>query len=308
MERMLITGTSGFIGSHMVRLMAEQGRPLRGLDRNAPKIPFAGHRACDIRHASEFTAEDRNPVVIHLAAEAEVVIPFDFIPTLMDSNVNGTANVLRQVDPRVTVFASSGAVYGDSGSEPVSTAWRNVNPVGIYGMSKAAGELVLEEWARSTGRAAVSFRFGNVTGARCKGLIPYLVRHALQHPKGDVPAHCRGGGRIVRDYVPVWYTIRILDAAARMEWPAGSHTAFNIGTGRGTTNGEVAAIVQAEMEKRGCRLNIAWSPEVAPGEAAGVVLDMSETVKRFGCEPPSGHAVREAIDQAIASYLPEERA
>jgi UDP-glucose 4-epimerase len=164
--------------------------------------------------------------VFHLAARAEVVIPFDAIPDLNATNVAGTVNVLRAYTPRRFIFASSSAVYGNGARPHVDTAWSNVNPLGIYGMSKAAGELTCADWAREKSGTAIMFRLGNVIGARCRGLIPHLVRHARSHPAGTVPVRMRGEGRITRDYVPVEHVTEIFKRASLREWPAGAAFVF----------------------------------------------------------------------------------
>jgi nucleoside-diphosphate-sugar epimerase len=234
---------------------------------------------------------------------AEVVTPFRDLRHLHATNVVGTVNLLEVFSPRVFVMASSSAVYGHGGTPRVGTDWRFVRPVGAYGMSKAAAELVCADWARETGRAAISFRFGNVIGPRCRGLIPYLVDHARRHPDGEVPAAMRGRGRLLRDYIPVSYIVRLLRAAAALRWPAGTAEAFNIGTGRGTTNGAVARRVAQILRRYGYRLRVDMSHPIAPGESRHVVLDMRRTVRRFEVPPPTPAEVDEAIEAAVRHRL-----
>lgn len=309
-RRIVVTGSSGFVGSHLCERLAGDGvaeRALVGLDRVAPD----GSESCrqlrvDLRHRLSLAhalGPFRGSPVLHLAAEAEVVIPFRGLQPLFDSNVSGTLNLLRCLEPALLLFASSSAVYGHAGARRVAPGWEHVNPVGAYGMTKAMAELACEQWARERSRAAVGFRFGNVVGPRCRGLIPYLVRHALAHPEGDVPARCRGRGRIVRDYVPVGHVTRVLARALRSEWTPGSYAAFNVGTGRALSNGDVGEVVQAVLAKRGYRLRIDWTSPLEPGEARRVVLDVDGTLRRFALDAPSREAVVRAIEAGTRDWL-----
>lgn len=304
----VVTGSSGFIGSHLCARLARAGLngALGGLDiltapagMPCPAVVADINSADAIRHAIPGGAE----TVLHLAAKAEVVIPFDELPDLNSTNVTGTINILTALSPRTLLFASSSAVYGNGPRPDVDTSWSHVNPVGAYGMTKAAAELACGDWARQTGGSVVSFRLGNVIGARCRGLIPYLTRHARRYPDGAIPVRMRGNGQIVRDYVPVDYVVEIFHRASRMTWRPGEARAFNIGTGRGMTNLEVAHIVRDLLRTRGYELRIDPSLPLEPGEADHVVLAMDETARTFELPVPDEDAVREAIAAAVAAAL-----
>jgi nucleoside-diphosphate-sugar epimerase len=241
--------------------------------------------------------------VVHLAAESRVVFPFAEISQFIDSNVTGTLKVLEKLRPELFVFSSSSAVYGSKGSTSVTTAWSNVNPVGIYGMSKAMAELICAEWTRSSGNAAVAFRFGNVIGPRCHGLIPYLVSHARRHPGGETSAQCRGGGKIVRDYLPIRYLIAILMRVFELSWEKGRMHVFNIGAGRGLTNRAVADVVARVLKQHGLALTIDWSNPSPEAEARAVVLDTSETERRFALAPPRPEEIVAAIEETTRHYI-----
>jgi nucleoside-diphosphate-sugar epimerase len=305
-----VTGSSGFVGSHLCNELAgdgARGKSLVGVDRVAPEGSARyRHVRADLRRpralARALESVQGSPV-LHLAAEAEVVIPFADLSALIDTNVAGTLNLLRALEPARLLFASSSAVYGHAGPRPVAPGWEHVNPVGAYGMTKAMGELVCAQWARERSRVALAFRFGNVVGPRCRGLIPYLVGHAVDHPEGHTPARCRGGGRIARDYVPVGHVVKVLRRALLSECEPGSYAAFNIGTGHAMTNGEVAEVVQAVLAREGYRLRIDWKSPLEPGEATRVVLDVGRTVRRFDLEAASSDEVVRAIEEGTRDWL-----
>jgi UDP-glucose 4-epimerase len=305
----LVTGSSGFIGTHVcaqARQFLPPGARLHGLDLAPPAARSAyGHIHADIRN-TESLANLRilNPeAIIHLAARAEVLMPFKELADLSSTNVNGTANVMLQAKPRTFVFASSSAVYGSVSGEGVPADFRFVKPVGAYGVSKLFGEMVCEEWCREGFGAAVVFRFGNVIGPHCRGLIPFLVQHALSHPGGAIEAQCRGRGLILRDYVPVQHIVQLLWAAACRVWEPGTFRVFNAGTGRGMTNGQVGNIVMRVLGEQGYRLNISWDAPLGPGESSSIVLGVDETSETFGIPPPNQDAVVASIEAAVISWL-----
>jgi nucleoside-diphosphate-sugar epimerase len=278
-----------------------------GVDRVPPSFPVTyehvtldlGNDAAPKRLAS-LGAFD---AVLHLAARAEVVVSPEELPELWRTNVVGTMNVLAGVSAGVVVFASSCAVYGNVQGALAQPRWSSVRPLGAYGMSKAAGEMASRDWARGTARRVVTFRFGNVIGAGCRGLIPYLVAHAARRADGRVPAQLRGRGRIVRDYVPVEYVVGIMVNAAVRSWPAGSYTAFNLGTGRGLTNRHIARLVQRSLAERGYALTFRWDAPLARGEARRAVVDPSRTVRFFEAPQPTAVEVRRAVERAVDEGL-----
>lgn len=307
---LLVTGSSGFIGSHLCRALeagpaAREG--VRGLDLIPPPgLPAPDAILADIRRPADLRALEswRLGGVVHLAARAEVVTPFEELDDLVATNVGGTLNILAAAKPERFFFASSSAVYGDlPAAGGPARASHPLCPVGTYGMTKLLGEMICAEWARKTGSAAVCLRFGNVVGAGCRGLIPYLVNHALQHPDGSVPARGRGGGRVVRDYVPVRYAVDVLAAALAADWKAGAAAALNVGTGRHLTNREVASVAQRVLRRHGYVLTIDWRNPLAPGEARAVVLDMTGTTRRLGLPAPGLDEVVEAIEEATWLWL-----
>lgn len=306
-RRILITGSSGFVGSWLVDLLASQGRDTTGLDIAAPLFTPARHINADIRDLPQLAMHagllDRPDVVVHLAAKAEAVTPFDEVPDLIATNVIGTLNTAQAFAPPLLLFASSCAVYGNTPERGVSPQRHARSPVGLYGDSKMTGEMIIADWARQTGNRAVAFRFGNVIGARCRGLIPYLVHHALRPPKGDVPAQMRGHGRIIRDYVPVGHLVQVIAKASTMRWKPGSFHVFNIGSGQGLTNGEVARRVQRILRKHGYKLAINMKNPIANGEAHTAVLQLRETDRTFGLRKPSARDVDTAIEQAVLYWL-----
>ena len=291
----LVTGSSGFIGQH---LCGELQRRQGGAPLRAVSVDIADRAALDALASRTGTA-----AVIHLAAYGRVVAPTSVCAEMFATSVHGTLNVLRSLQPRVIVFASSCAVYGETPSTGVRPEFAPPSPVGLYGLAKHAAEMLIAQWAAETTNSGVVLRIGNVIGAGCGGLIPYLVRHAIAHPDGNVPAQLRGGGCVVRDYVPVAHAVRIMAAAAEREWLRGEFRTFNVSTGRGTANRRVAEIVGGLMAAHGYRLRVEYSDSTARGEAWQAILDPRSTTDEFGIEAPDADCVLDAIETAAMTQL-----
>lgn len=302
----IVTGSSGFIGTHLCQHLVEQAQTVEGLDlRPSARTSRPGH-VVDLRKRDAITplagqfGTDR---LIHLAAMAEVVMPFGSLAALAETNISATANVLDAFWPRRVVFASSCAVYGNAGKGAVRPVRSAMKVLGAYGVSKAMAELACEQWAQESGRSAVALRFGNVIGAGCRGLIPFLVNHALANPDGSPPAQLRGQGRILRDYVPVEYVVACIQRAAEIPLAAGRFEVLNIGSGQSLSNREVASVVAATLAEQGLPLEQNFDHPIAAGESARVVLDVRKTQRALDLDIPRTDEVIESIRVATLHHL-----
>jgi UDP-glucose 4-epimerase len=307
-KTLVITGSSGFLGSHLSAAVADRpSDKVCGIDIALPVVPASYTRVtADIRsvEALRIVRESwgRPDALIHLAASAEVLTPWLQVPTLLSTNIDGTFNVADTLMPRSVIFASSSSIYGNAPLAQTDPLEGKISPLCLYASSKLTGERILGEWARETGNSAVALRLGNLVGPRCRGLIPYLVGHARRYPDGSVRAKMRGHGELVRDYVPVGYVAGIFLAAAETAWESACLNTFNVGTGRAMTNRAVAEIVQRIVTEYGLHLEIDWDNPIGPGEATEVVLDMKKTVRQFGLPLPGPDEVVSAIEESVRGF------
>ncbi|MCX6612497.1 MAG: NAD-dependent epimerase/dehydratase family protein [Acidobacteria bacterium] len=178
-----------------------------------------------------------------------------------------------------------------------------VRPISTYGLSKAAAERTLHQWAEQSGKTGIALRFGNVIGWGCAGLITYLVRHAFRYPDGSVPASMRGEGKVFRDYVPVSHVVKVLEKSPSVKVAPGKSHVFNVGTGRTMSNGEVAVVVKEWLATQGYQLNITYTPEPAFGESWYAGLRTESMEEAFEVDPPPVEAVHDAVRDGAESFL-----
>ncbi len=273
----LVVGGAGYIGSHMVKMLAQEGHTVVTLDNLS-----TGHRDAvvdgafiegDLLREADldrvFSAQPID-VVMHFAAHCYVGESVQSPRKYYRNNVSGTLDLLNAMfDAGVSkfVFSSSCATYGvpmmDSMDE--SHPQRPVNP---YGRTKLMVEQVLADYAHAYGLRSVSLRYFNAAGSDPEGalgerhdpethLIPLVLREALRVKKGGDPAatalRVYGGDfdtpdrTCVRDYVHVHDLCRAHLIAIRrlLEGRVEGAEAYNLGIGRGFSVKEVINICRA---------------------------------------------------------------
>ncbi|MGB3414216.1 MAG: UDP-glucose 4-epimerase GalE [Microbacteriaceae bacterium] len=264
----LVTGGSGYIGSHVARLLEQRGERVVIVDHHAPNSEMA-FRQIDLA-GSEATAElvqlmqDENVhAVIHLAAKKQVGESVERPIWYYQQNVGGLGNLLaamEHVGVHKLVFSSSAAVYG----EPVSGLAQEDSPtvpINPYGQTKLIGEWLVSAAARSNGLKHISLRYFNVAGSGwddladpfALNLIP-IILHRLD--RGDMPVvfgdqYDTPDGTCIRDYVHVLDLAEAhLSALDALDSPERQHSIFNIGTGTGTSVLEVVDAISGAIGRK----------------------------------------------------------
>jgi nucleoside-diphosphate-sugar epimerase len=248
----LITGGAGFIGSHLVRALLEEGDTVRVLDdlSTGLKDNLEGldveltvgdirdeqlvHRACE--------GVDR---VFHLAALASVAASMRAPLQYYDVNLLGSVSVLRAaVDSGVSrvVLASSAAVYGNT--EGVVHEDTEKRPRSPYADAKLAMESAARTFSSAYALPAVALRFFNVYGPRQSPDSPYaaVIPLFIQAMLDGEAIKIEGDGKQTRDFVFVGDVVRALMIAAAREKAIGG--VFNVGGGRSITILELAQTLQ----------------------------------------------------------------
>ena len=171
--KMVVTGGAGFIGSHLVNGLVNQGYEVHVIDNLTTGDPGRLHSEA-ILHVADVNSQQttayisvlKPDVVFHLAAQADVQRSIKEPRLDADANVMGTINVLeacRKAGVRKIVFASTSGVYGDLEKSQL-TEDDPVNPISFYALSKVAGEQYIRLYHRFFGLQYTILRYGNVYG------------------------------------------------------------------------------------------------------------------------------------------------
>ncbi len=246
-DRVLVTGGAGFIGSHLVEALLEEGYPVRVVDNLA-----TGYRE-NLSHLEgrfDWLEGDLQHFEVAEAAVADVqfVIHQAAIPSVprsvrepLESHASGptaTVNLLeaaRRAGVRRVLFAASSSAYGDSEELPKHEGMLP-NPLSPYAAGKLAGEHYVRVYAQTMGLDGVALRYFNVFGPRQDPSSPYsgvisLFARAIAENRRPV---IFGDGSQSRDFTYVSNVVRANLLALRSPKPLGG-VALNVGTGQRIT-------------------------------------------------------------------------
>lgn len=253
--RLAVTGGAGFVGSHVCRLLVDEGADLVIAFDNVAEGEARGVRDIesdrliyvhgDIRDAGlirQCLEKYGVHVVHHLAAELEVFSGIGNAREDAEVNILGTVNVLNAsvaANVRRVVYASSGTVYGQEKILPVPES-HPLEPHWPYGVSKLAGERYCWQYWALYGLETVSFRYAIVYGPGewFGRVLTMFVKRVFIENKEPVVF---GDGEQRRDYVYVEDIARAHLIASHRAGIAG--TVCNLGTGVGTPVGRLAEMV-----------------------------------------------------------------
>ncbi|WP_353988406.1 UDP-glucose 4-epimerase GalE [Ruicaihuangia caeni] len=317
--RVLVTGGAGYIGAHVVRLLAQRGdTPIVVDDLSTGDRDRVGGAEF---HELDLTASDahqrleallrdaRVDGVVHFAAKKQVGESVERPLWYFEQNVGGLVNLLRAVEAvgvERFVFSSSASVYGHA-EDPLVSEASPTRPVNPYGQTKLVGEWLVGDVAAAGALRGASLRYFNVAGAgwadlgdtAVLNLVPMVIERIEtgESPRIFGDDYPTADGTCVRDYVHVLDLaeahLAVLDALA--DGPA-RHEVFNIGTGLGSS---VRVIVEQVLREAGSTLE----PEVLArraGDPPALVADASRIEQRIGWRAQRG--VAEIVASAWSAH------
>ena len=253
LEKVLILGGCGFLGSHVAEGLLESGHVVRIFDKVKVDTKNINHIIDDLQMMEgDFTNEKD---VARAIKGIDYI--FHFIGTTLpktstenpvydlESNVVSTLKLLNLATNKKIkklIFTSSGGtVYGVPRSIPISED-HPTNPICAYGISKLMVEKYLELYHLTQGLDYVIFRIANLYGERQN---PYPFQGAvavfLRLVKEGKPVTIWGKGDVIRDYIYIKDIVHVLLNAIQIK---NRQRVFNLGSGKGTTLNELIEVVE----------------------------------------------------------------
>ncbi len=314
MKSILITGGAGFIGSHLVdRLLGEGGWRITVIDDfndfYDPAIKRANidlHLAnpnfslieADIRDfysLHEVFNEQQFDCIVHLAARAGVRPSLTEPRLYVETNINGTVNLLelaRAHGVKQFVFGSSSSVYGENEKVPFNEDDPIFKPISPYAATKAAGELICHTYAHLYDVRIVCLRFFTVYGARQR---PDLAIHKfakLISAGKTIPVF--GDGTTRRDYTYIDDIISGVRAA--MDYDQSPYEVINLGESRTVELRELISLLESALGKTA---QIDRQP-TQPGDVPQTFADISKARRLLGYNPQT--QIEEGIRKFVAWF------
>ncbi|MFX0009643.1 MAG: NAD-dependent epimerase/dehydratase family protein [Candidatus Hermodarchaeota archaeon] len=248
--KILITGSSGFIGSALKQLLKEKGAEIVSYDIRENPLD-------DVRDFSALQFKIRGVEgVVHLAAVSRVKLAHDHPLECVNTNVGGIINVLesaREVfsengHPWV-IFGSSREVYGEPTNLPVAEGSPR-NAINVYGVSKLSGEELCKAYSDNYGLKTRVLRFSNVyTGINdhLDRVIPKFILRAFKNEDLVI----NGLGEEIFDFTYISDTIQgIWGCIREIEGNSQLFDDFNLSTGIPVSLRELAALIIKKTESK----------------------------------------------------------
>ena len=327
-DPILVTGAAGFIGFHVARRLAADGRPVVGLDNlntyydpalkqarldalaNEKNFQFVRLDLADRAGMAALFAQYGFPYVVHLAAQAGVRHSLVDPHAYADANLTGFLHILegcRHAKSRHLVYASSSSVYGANTQMPFSTAQNVDHPLSLYGATKKANELMAHAYAHLFGLPSTGLRFFTVYGPWGRpDMAMWLFTDAILSGR---PIKLFNHGKMRRDFT---YVDDVTEAMVRLierapagdaQWsgdrpdPATSRApwrVYNIGNHTPVEVPEVVRLIEEALGKQAVHELL----PMQPGDVPETCADVEDLRREVGFAPatPIAEGVRRFVE------------
>ena len=217
--RAIVTGSSGFIGSNVVKKLIQENWHVLGIDNHSdyysedlklsrnnelsllPNFEFEKIDISERAKLRELVINFRPDTIFHLAAQAGVRLPLSQLNKYVDSNLVGFSSMLQvAVAEKVPnfLYASSSSVYGEQAATPYSEDERNLCPSSFYGATKLSNEILAKSLIEHSNTKARGLRFFSVYGPKGRPDMAYfrIISKLIGNKKFDL----YGDGSVQRDF------------------------------------------------------------------------------------------------------------
>jgi UDP-glucuronate 4-epimerase len=328
--KVLVTGSAGFIGSHVVSKLLDRNDDVLGIDNHNdyydPKLKldrlnrFSGnqnyhHEKCDLSDTlaiNNIFSSFKPDAVVNLAAQAGVRYSMENPLAYINSNILGFANILegcRNHNVCHLVYASSSSVYGANTTMPFSVQHNVDHPLSLYAASKKSNELMAHSYSNLYNLPTTGLRFFTVYGpwGRPDMALFLFTKSILEGKSIQVFNY----GKHKRDFTYiddiVEGIVRVLDkpAESNLKWSAanpnpGSSFApwrvYNIGNNNPV---ELSDYITAIEDNLGIKAKQELLP-LQPGDVPDTYADVSDLVSEFNYKPAT--PISEGVGKFVKWY------
>ena len=331
MRTVLVTGTAGFIGFHLARLLLAEGFKVVGVDAMTAyyDVEMKQRRHAILRESNAFSAEEFDildherllafarqaapDAIVHLAAQAGVRYSLEQPRTYVDTNITGTFNVMecaRELGVAHLLMASTSSVYGANDDMPFAETDKADTPLTIYAATKKANEAMGHSYAHLWNLPVTMFRFFTVYGpwGRPDMALFKFTKGIIEGTPIDIYNHGQmwrdftyvddlvRGIRLLIDAVPERPVSRDAIAPGDSLSPVAPFRIVNIGNSDKVRLEDFVSAIEQEVGKPAIRNYMDMQPGDVPATWADAELLRSLT----GYAPKTD--IREGVKQFVAWY------
>ncbi|MGP8245864.1 MAG: UDP-glucose 4-epimerase GalE [Bryobacteraceae bacterium] len=301
--KILVTGGAGYIGSHTVRLLLDQGHDVtvvdnlsKGYRENVPEGRLVEMDIADTKGLAAVLKETGAEAVVHFAAFIAVGESMREPARYFSNNVCGSLSLVAamvEAGVKHVVFSSTAAVYGNPHATPIAETFP-IQPVSAYGESKVMVETLLRWFDEIHGITNVRLRYFNACGADPEGrlgerhepethLIPLVLRAVTNGRPMTVfgDDYETSDGTCIRDYIHVNDLAQAHIQALEYLLAGGRSDAFNVGSGSGHS---VLDIIRAVEEVTGKKVPYTIGPR-REGDPPILVAASDKLRTKLGWKP-----------------------
>lgn len=328
--KILITGTAGFIGSHLAKKLIKQGHKIVGLDNindyydvtikedrlksiGTTNFTFYKIDLEDESAMDEIFENEKLQVVINLAAQAGVRYSLENPRAYIDSNIVGFANILecsRHHKVEHLIYASSSSVYGANTSKPFSTSDNIDHPLSLYAATKKSNELMAHTYSHLYNLPTTGLRFFTVYGpwGRPDMALFKFTKAIVNDEEIDVYNH----GNMMRDFT---YVDDIVEAISRLvkkpaqpnpEWSGANpdssssyapYKIYNIGNNSPVRLMEFVEAIENKLGKKAKKNYM----DLQPGDVPETYANVDDLFKNIDFKPET--TIQDGVNQFVDWYL-----
>ena len=304
MQKILVTGGAGYIGSHMADMLVKQGYDVivlddlsTGSEKLVLNAKLVKGNCGDKKFLAKLFSEHNFAAVMHFAAFIQVEESTEKPGKYYHNNVCNTLNLLdAMVEHNINnfIFSSTAAIFGEPEYTPIDEDHPKA-PVNPYGTSKLMCEQILQDYAAAHGLNSISLRYFNAAGNDPEGrlgsmhepvthLIPLVLQAASGRRKNIAvygSDYNTKDGTCVRDYIHVLDLCQAHLLALEQLLKTGKTAAYNLGNGAGFS---VLEVIETAKQVTGKDIEVIMADRRA-GDPEALVADSSKAQKELGWQP-----------------------
>jgi UDP-N-acetylglucosamine/UDP-N-acetylgalactosamine 4-epimerase len=310
-KQFLITGGAGFIGSHIVTYLLENGAKVRVLDNllTGRKSNIEEHF---LNSNFEFIEGDITDLetckkacqgvdmISHQAALGSVPRSLLFPEKTNEINVGGFLNMLiaaKEANVSQFVYASSSSVYGDEYTLP-KLEDKIGNALSPYAVSKFTNELYAKVFANSFGMRIIGLRYFNIFGPNQDPNGPYaaVIPVFISNIINNEPFYINGDGSTTRDFTFVANAVQANVRAMTTDNEAALNQVYNIACGSNYSLLQLVDLLEINLDKKA---NMQFR-DFRQGDIRDSLADISKAKTLLGYEPT--HSFEQGIAETVKSF------